>query len=132
MDLTVPTNSKRILLVYIVIFLWVLFASLMYFNINEVNNFKSLSVFFLSLTGFIMSYIWGESARKSNKTTIFRTGYSSKRERLIYIVILLWTIVGMFSIFKPLPLIDLSTYFGSLTPFVGSYIIGETYNKSNK
>lgn len=132
MNLPIPTKSKRLLLVYIVIFLWIFFASLMYFNINDVNDFKSLSIYFISLTGFIMSYIWGESARKSTKTTIFKTGYSSKREKLTYLIMLLWTIVGIFSIIRPLPLVDISTYFGALTPFVGSYIIGETYKTSEK
>ena len=130
MNLPIPTNSKRLLLVYIVIFLWIFFASLMYFNINGVNDFKTLSVYFISLTGFIIAYVWGESARKSNKTTLFKTGSSSKREILTYIIILLWTIVGVFSILKPLPLIDLSTYFGALTPFVGAYVLGETYKSS--
>ncbi|MFA5586226.1 MAG: hypothetical protein WDA02_06725 [Saccharofermentanales bacterium] len=132
MNLPIPTNSKRLLMVYIVIFLWIFFASLMYFNINEVNDFKSLSIFFLSLTGFIMSYIWGESVRKSTKTTMLKPGYSSKREKLTYLIMLLWAVVGIFSIIKPLPLIDISTYFGALTPFVGSYIIGETYKISEK
>jgi hypothetical protein len=132
MNLQIPTNSKRLLMVYIVIFLWIFFASLMYFNINDINNFKSLSIYFVSLTGFIMSYIWGESFRKSGKTTMFKMEYSSKREKLTYIIITLWTIVGIFSIIKPLPLVNISTYFGALTPFVGSYIIGETYNKSDK
>ncbi|MDY0268763.1 hypothetical protein [Trichloromonas sp.] len=102
----------------------------MYFNTNGVNDFKTLSVYFISLTGFIIAYVWGESARKSNKTTVFKSGNSSKREILTYIVILLWTIVGVFSILKPLPLIDLSTYFGALTPFVGAYVLGETYKSS--
>lgn len=130
MDLPVPVKSKRLLLVYVVIFLWIFFASLMYFNINEVNDFKKLSVYFISLTGFIIAYVWGESARKSDKTTLFKPGNSSKREILTYIIILLWTVVGVFSVIKPLPLMDLATYFGSLTPFVGAYVLGETYKSS--
>jgi len=130
MNIPVTIDSKRLLLVYVIIFLWLSFATLMFFNTNEINDFKTLSIYFLSLTGFIIAYVWGESARKSNKTTLFKPGKSSKREILTYIIILLWTVVGAFSMIKPLPLIDLATYFGTLTPFVGAYILGETYSNS--
>ena len=122
-------SSKRQLLVYVVVFLWLLFAVITYFN-KEVS-YGQLSVYFLSLTGFIGVYMWGESMRKSEKTTIFKSGSSSKREILTYMIILIWTLVGILSIVKGLSLIDLASYFGTLTPFVGAYILGETYKPSN-
>lgn len=121
-------SSKRQLLIYIVVFLWLLFAVMVNFNKNVTYN--DMTVYFLSLTGFIGAYMWGESARKSDKTTLFKSGTSSKREILTYVIILIWMIIGMLSIYKNLSLIDLATYFGVLTPFVGAYIIGETYKPS--
>jgi uncharacterized MnhB-related membrane protein len=117
-------NSKREIIIYIVIFLWVYIGTLGIFFNADLSN---MAVYFLSLTGFIMSYIFGESVRKSEDSSIFLKGKNSKREVLTYAIVLLWTIIGSFIIIKNGDLIGAATYFGALTPFVGSYIIGETY-----
>jgi preprotein translocase subunit SecE len=119
-------NSKREALTYIVIILWIYMGSIaIYFG----TDLSDLSVYFLSLTGFIMSYIFGESVRKSSDNSIFLKGKNSKRELLTYSIILIWLIIGSFIIINGGDLIGAATYFGTLTPFVGAYIIGETYKK---
>ncbi len=45
---------------------------------------------------------------------------------MIYFTVLLWLVVGVFTIINKADLIGISAYFAALTPFVGSYIIGET------
>jgi hypothetical protein len=50
----------------------------------------------------------------------------------MYITVALWFIVGVWVIAKNADLIGMSAYFAALTPFVGSYIIGETFKKENK
>ena len=58
----VDVNEKRIVIIYIVILLWIIFGILA--SIFGVD-YASMSVYFLSLTGFVSAYIWGESIRKS-------------------------------------------------------------------
>lgn len=121
-------ESKRELITYIVIILWFGMGMLgSYFDVSYLD----LSVYFLSLTGFIGSYIFGESVRKSEKTSFLLKGPNSRREALSYIVLFLWTLVGVFSIFKNIDLVEMSSYFTSLTPFVGAYILGETYKQED-
>jgi len=67
--------------------------------------------------------------RPSNDSSIFRKGKNSKRENLMYITIALWTIIGVWVIVKNADLMGAAAYFAALTPFVGSYIIGETFKK---
>ena len=50
----------------------------------------------------------------------------------MYITIGLWLIVGIWVIVKNADLMGMSAYFAALTPFVGSYIIGETYKQEDK
>jgi hypothetical protein len=69
--------------------------------------------------------------RPSEDTSIFLKGKNSKREVLMYITIALWAIVGIWVIVKNADLMGASAYFAALTPFVGSYIIGETFKKEN-
>jgi hypothetical protein len=119
-------ESKRECITYLVVFLWVLVGVIAsYFK----TNFTDLAAYFVSLTGFIAAYIFGESVRKSTKTSIFLEGPTSKREAMMYITIALWLIVGLWVIVKNADLMGMSAYFAALTPFVGSYIIGETYKK---
>jgi positive regulator of sigma E activity len=121
-------KSKRECITYIVIFLWVAVGILAsYFD----TNFTDLAAYFISLTGFVASYIFGESIRKSKKTSIFSLGTNSRRESMMYITILLWLIVGTWVIIKNNDLMGASAYFAALTPFVGSYIIGETYKSED-
>jgi len=121
-------ESKRECITYLVVFLWVLVGIVAsYFN----TNFTDLAAYFVSLTGFVAAYIFGESVRKSTKTSIFLGGPTSKREAMMYITIALWLIVGVWVIAKNADLMGMSAYFAALTPFVGSYIIGETFKKEN-
>ena len=121
-------DSKRECVTYIVVFLWVSIGVLAtYFD----TDFTQLAGYFISLTGFVASYIFGESMRPSKDTSIFLKGKNSKREVLMYITIALWAIVGIWFIVKNADLMGASAYFAALTPFVGSYIIGETFKKEN-
>ena len=123
------SSSKRQTLSYVVIFLWAFMGILgIYFD----ADFKSLATYFISLTGFILAYIFGESVRKSSKTSLFLSGKVSRRELIIYITTFLWAVVGGLIIVKEGDLIGVSAYFAALTPFVGSYIISETYKEDNQ
>jgi membrane associated rhomboid family serine protease len=67
--------------------------------------------------------------RPSDDSSIFKKGKNSKRESLMYITIALWSIIGVWVIVKHADLMGAAAYFAALTPFVGSYIIGETFKK---
>ncbi len=119
-------NSKRETIIYMVIFFWIEMGLLsVFFD----RNLSDLSVYFLSLTGFVMTYIFSESVRKSEDTSLFLKGKTSKRELVMYIVLSIWFVLGNWIIYKDGDIIGASTYFGALTPFIGAYIIGETYKK---
>ena len=91
------------------------------------RSLEDLSVYFLSLTGFIGSYIVGESMRKSKDSSIFLKGKNSRREALTYLISLFWTIIGTFITITGGDIIGAASYFGALTPFVGAFIIGNSY-----
>ena len=119
-------ESKRECITYLIVFLWLavgIIAS--YFE----TSFTALATYFISLTGFVALYIFGESVRKSKSSSIFLPGTNSKREVMMYVTIVLWLIAGVLAILQKADLISMSTYFAALTPFVGSYIIGETFKK---
>ena len=119
-------ESKRECLTYIIVLLWVSIGILAtYFE----TDFTELAAYFISLTGFAGAYMYGESVRKSNDSSIFKGGKSSKRELMIYLTVFLWLIIGVFTIINQSDLMGMSAYFAALTPFVGSYIIGETVKK---
>lgn len=119
-------ESKRECVTYLVVFLWVAVGIVaIYFN----TNFTDLAAYFVSLTGFVAAYIFGESIRKSKKTSIFLAGPNSKREVMMYITIGLWLLVGVLVIVRKADLMGMGAYFAALTPFIGSYIIGETYKQ---
>lgn len=121
-------ESKRECITYLVVFLWVAVGVLAtYFD----TNFTDLAAYFVSLTGFVAAYIFGETIRKSKKSSIFLSGTTSRREAMMYITIALWLIVGVWVIVKNADLMGMSAYFAALTPFVGSYIIGETYKQED-
>ena len=119
-------NSKRESIIYIVLFLWIYMGVISLLFDRDLND---LSVYFLSLTGFVMSYIFGESVRKTTCTSIMLRGKSSKREMVTYIIIIIWFVLGNWIILTGGDMIGASTYFASLTPFIGAYILGETYKK---
>lgn len=116
-------ESKRECITYVVMLLWAAMGTLALFYDT---NFTDLAAYFLALTGFIMSYIFGESYRKSKDTSIFMGGPTSKREAVIYVTMVFWTAIGVWGILQQRDLIGLSAYFAALTPFVGAYVIGES------
>ena len=119
-------DSKRECLTYIIVTLWVGIGILgTYYE----TNFTELVAYFISLTGFAGAYMYGESVRKSKDSSIFRGGKSSKRELMIYLTVFLWLVIGIFTVINKADLMGMSAYFAALTPFVGSYIIGETIKK---
>jgi len=122
-------ESKRECLTYIIVFLWVSIGILAtYYE----TDFTELATYFISLTGFAGAYMYGESVRQSNDTSIFKGGKSSKRELMIYLTVGLWLLIGVFTIINGADLMGMSAYFAALTPFVGSYIIGETVKKESE
>jgi len=96
------------------------------------TDFVQLASYFVSLTGFVGAYMYGESVRQSEDASIFKAGKSSKREIVIYVTIALWLAIGVYTIVKQLDIVGMSAYFAALTPFVGSYIIGETLKKETE
>lgn len=119
-------ESKRECVTYLIVFLWLAVGiTATYFE----TDFTALAAYFVSLTGFVASYIFGESVRKSKSSSIFLPGPNSRREVMMYITIGLWLAVGLWVIVNGSDLIGVSAYFAALTPFVGSYILGETFKK---
>ena len=55
-----------------------------------------------------------------------------KREALVYIIIFLWVVMGVFSLVKKANFDDLSIYFGSLKAYAATYIWSETRRPSEK
>ena len=121
MDLS---TEKREILIYITVFLWIVFGVATAFY---TVTYAQMAVYFLSLTGFVSAYIWGESVRKSTSTSIFFKGRTSSREKMIYVTVFLWTALGVTGLLTNADFINLSAYFGALTPFVSAYILGKAY-----
>lgn len=127
MKLLDVNKEKRGVVVYITSLLWLGLAAVSsYLNVP----LKDLAVYFISLTGFITTYIWGESVRPAEETSIFLKGKTSVREKTIYLTLILWILLGAFGVYRKLNFVDLAAYFGALTPFVGAFILGRSY-KSN-
>ena len=55
-----------------------------------------------------------------------------KREGLVYIVVFLWVVAGVYGAFKGVDFTQLAAYFGSLTAYVATYIWAETKRPSKK
>lgn len=121
--------GKREGLVYIVVTLWVLMGIL---GAYKDANFTELAAYFGSLTAYVATYIWAESRRPSEKTSLMESGPSSRREVMIYVVVVLWAITGGFAIWYKANLNDLAVYFVSLTGFVASWIAGEVYKPQDQ
>jgi hypothetical protein len=118
------STEKREILIYITVFLWIVFGVATAFY---PVTYAQMAVYFLSLTGFVSAYIWGESVRKSTSTSIFFKGRTSSREKMIYVTVFLWTVLGVTGLLTNADFINLSAYFGALTPFVSAYILGKAY-----
>ena len=121
--------GKRESLVYIVVLLWV--AAGIYGAIKG-TDFTELAAYFGSLTAYVATYIWAETKRPSQKTTILKRGKSSRREVMIYVVVLLWAIAGSFGIYYMTNMTSLATYFVALSGFIASWIAGEVYKPQDE
>lgn len=133
--------SKRELMVYLVIFLWVIFGFFIALytpkdssgNLVGNTSFSEMAIYFVSLTGFVGAYMYSETVKPDkNSTTIFIKGKSDKREIIVYVCILFWALLGFWGIIKNVPLEEIGAYFGSLTPFVAAYVLGQSVRKSEQ
>ncbi len=116
--------GKREALIYIIVFLWVVIGLL---GAYKDASFADLSVYFGSLTAYAATYIWSEAKRPTDKTKLFEKGPNSRREVMIYVVVILWAIAGAGAIWFKANIGELALYFVSLTGFVASWIAGEVY-----
>lgn len=116
--------GKRESLVYIVVLLWVVAGV---YGAMKGTDFTQLAAYFGSLTAYVATYIWAETKRPSLKTPILKKGKSSRREVMIYLVVVLWTIAGAAGIYYMANLASLATYFVALSGFIASWIAGEVY-----
>ena len=55
-----------------------------------------------------------------------------KREALVYVVVFLWVVAGIYAAVKGADFTQLASYFGSLTAYVATYIWAETKRPSGK
>lgn len=117
-------EHKRLTLAFIIMGLWIVLGIL---GVVFKSHFYDLSVYFVTLTGFAGSYIISETKRPAIEKTIFKKGASSTREITIYIVVLLWLMLGILCIMKSLDLLEASAYFGVLSPYIMTYMIGTAY-----
>lgn len=122
-------TSKRLMLVYVTVLLWLGMGVLGTFY---GTSYASLSVYFLAHTGFVAAYIWGESVRPARSTSVLSRGRTSSREFMIYVCVLLWTIVGVLGIMNSASMEELAAYYSALTPFVGAYILGVSYSPTKE
>jgi len=131
--------SSRAVMVYSVVILWFAFGMFctLYQPLDDAGKalekikFTSAAVYFLSLAGFVGSYLYGVTVKtKKNTSPIFLKGNTDKREVLIYVCMILWTILGVYGVLTHMLLDEIGAYFGALTPFVGGYILGETARHS--
>lgn len=113
--------SKRVKIIYVVIFLWLLLGSLAaYFNID----WAEVSWYFASLTTYVGTYITSETLKKSSDpTTKFLP--KSTRERITYICMFIWFITGVYGIWSGTNLEKLALYFTSLSSFIILYVLGQ-------
>lgn len=121
--------GKRESLVYIVVTLWI--AAGIYGAVKG-TDFTQLAAYFGSLTAYVATYIWAETKRPSKKTNILKKGPSSRREIMIYLVVVLWAIAGAFGIYYMTNMASLATYFISLSGFIASWIAGEVYKPQDE
>lgn len=127
--------GKREALVYLIVSLWVIMGLL---GAYKTASFADLAIYFGSLTAYAATYIWAEAKRPSTKTAIFKKGPNSRREVMIYVVVVIWAVAGAGAIWFKANIGELALYFVSLTGFVASWIAGEVYtpqdsvNKKNE
>lgn len=117
-------EHKRLILSGIIMALWIAFGIL---GVIFKVHFYDLSVYFLSLTGFVGAYMISETKRPSVTTSVFKKGRSSKREITVYVVTALWLALGVLCIALTLDLLEAAAYFSALTPYISTYLIGSAY-----
>jgi hypothetical protein len=117
-------EHKRLVLAAIITVLWVIMGIL---GVLFQVHFYDLSVYFISLTGFVGAYMISETKRPAISNSIFKKGRSSKREWTIYVVTALWLALGVVCIVMALDLLEAAAYFGALTPYISTYFIGSAY-----
>ena len=117
-------EHKRLTLAVIISFLWIILGVL---GAVYATPFYDLSIYFISLTGFVGSYIISETKRPAVSSTIFKKGRSSKREIVIYAVTGLWLILGIFGVITKIDLLEAAAYFSALTPYISTYLLGVAY-----
>lgn len=121
-------NDNRVkILIYLVLILWILYGVL---ALLYTISLFSLAAYFVSLTGFIGTYTFTFNRRPSTSTPIYKSGKTSSRELMVYIVILLWCIAGYVAMYTGYELDAVAAYFAALTPFVSTYLIGRTFNRN--
>ena len=125
----VSNFGKREELVYITVLLWIAAGI---FGAYKLVNFSQLAAYFGSLTTYVATYVWAESKRPSLKTGVLQPGPSSRREIMIYFIVLVWAIAGGFGIQFGANLNDLAIYFIALTGFIASWIAGEVYKPEDE
>jgi len=116
--------GKREALIYIIVALWV---GMGIFGAFKEASFTDLSIYFGSLTAYAATYIWAESKKPSSKSAILQPGPNSRKEVMIYVIVILWAIAGCGAIWFKANLGELTLYFVSLTGFVASWLAGEVY-----
>jgi len=127
--------GKREGLVYTIVILWITMGLI---GAYKEASFSDLAIYFGSLTAYAVTYIWAETKRPSEKTRMITKGPNSRREVMIYAVVIIWAIAGAFAMIYKADLNQLTIYFVSLTGFVTTWIAGEVYkpqddiNKNNK
>jgi hypothetical protein len=121
--------GKREGLVYIIVLLWITMGLL---GAYKNASFSDLAIYFGSLTAYAATYIWAEAKRPSAKSRIFAKGPNSRREVMIYVVVIIWAIAGAGAIWFKANIGELALYFVSLTGFVASWIAGEVYTPQDE
>lgn len=111
-------------LTYLVVLMWVILGCVC---ITYERSFTDLAVYFVSLSGFAGTYVFGEIKRPSSETALFLSGSTSSREKMMYWIVVLWFFLGIIGVVQNLALQEMGAYFASLTPFVSAFIIGQTY-----
>lgn len=121
--------GKREALVYIIVTFWIILGGVAAY---KGASFSDLGIYFGSLTAYAATYIWAETKRPSLKSKLIKKGPNSRREMMIYVVVFLWAIAGILTLWFESDISQLSMYFVSLTGFVASWIAGEVYTPEDK
>ena len=117
------TKSKRERIIWIVLFSWVVEGV---FAMYQEVSLTEVSAMFAALTLFVGNYLISESKRKSSKG-----GFAnSKREKITYIIFLLWLIADTAGIYFRTDLVALSVYFSAMVGFVVPFVWGETVREN--